>query len=116
LKGKWPTKGDISLNNVRMMYREGLDFTLKGVSFEIKGGEKVGCIGRTGAGKSSLIQVIFRMVDHHKEEVLSDSHIKIDGVDITSLGLHFLRSNLSIIPQTPVIFMGTIRYNIDPLG
>jgi len=98
-----------------MRYREGLDFTLKGVNMVIKGGEKIGCIGRRGAGKSSIIQVIFRMVEHHREEDGEESFIKIDGVDISTLGLHFLRSNLSIIPQTPVIFMGTIRYNIDPL-
>ena len=98
-----------------MRYREELDDTLKGVNFFVKQGEKVGCVGRTGAGKSSIIQVIFRMVELHREDG-RQSFIKIDGVDISTLGLHFLRSNLSIIPQTPVIFMGTIRYNIDPMS
>jgi ATP-binding cassette subfamily C (CFTR/MRP) protein 4 len=80
-----------------MRYREDLEDTLKGMNLYIKHGEKVGCVGRTGAGKSTIIQVIFRMVELHKLEG-EESFIKIDGVDISTLGLHFLRSNLSIIP------------------
>jgi ATP-binding cassette subfamily C (CFTR/MRP) protein 1 len=100
---------------VKFRYRKELEDTLKGIGtkenpFVIEGGKKVGCCGRTGAGKSSMIQAIFRMCE------LSGGKIEIDGVDCSKLGLNFLRRNLSIIPQTPVMFMGSIRYNIDPLS
>ena len=84
---------------------------LKNISFSIKGGERIGCVGRTGAGKSSLIQVLFRMVEIEKE-----SKIEIDGVDIEGIGLQLLRNNIAIIPQTAFSFVGTIRYNLDPIG
>lgn len=86
------------------------DFVLKDVSFTIKGGQKIGCVGRTGAGKSSLIQVLFRMAEAEKGRVL------IDGVDIKKVGLRLLRRSIAIIPQTAFTFIGTIRYNMDPLG
>jgi len=110
---KWPQAGAIEFNNVKMKYREGADYVLKGVTFKARPGEKIGCVGRTGAGKSSIIQALFRMVEIEKEN--SDSCIKIDGVDTQTVGLHLLRDNISIIPQIPVVFSGTIRRNLDPL-
>lgn len=81
---------------------------LKGITLDIKGGEKVGVVGRTGSGKSTLIQVLFRLVEP------SGGKIVIDGIDICTLGLHDLRSRFGIIPQEPVLFEGTVRSNIDP--
>lgn len=107
--GKWPNKGEIVFDNVYLRYKKSLDFALKGLSLRIPAGLKVACIGRTGAGKSSIIQALFRMV-----EIEGYSSIEIDGVDISEIGLNLLRSSLSIIPQTPVIFADTIRMNLDP--
>jgi len=107
----WPNKGEIQFNKVFMKYREDLGFALKGLSLQVPGGLKVACIGRTGAGKSSIIQAMFRMTEIEKG---IDSCIKIDGVDIQTIGLTLLRSRLSIIPQTPVVFTGTIKRNLDP--
>ena len=86
---------------------------LKGLSFSIAPGEKVGCVGRTGAGKSSITQALFRLINMEKQE---GSSLKIDGVDIRDIGLHTLRHSISIIPQLPFVFSGTIRRNLDPLN
>lgn len=83
---------------------------LKGISISINGGEKIGVVGRTGSGKTTLIQVFFRLVEPYS------GNIVIDGLDICKLGLHDLRSRFGIIPQEPVLFEGTVRSNIDPLG
>jgi ABC-type multidrug transport system fused ATPase/permease subunit len=91
-------------------YRPDLPEVLRGVSCTIRPGEKIGVCGRTGAGKSSLMVALFRLVE------LAGGRIDIDGLDISTLGLHALRSRLSIIPQDPVLFSGTVRYNLDPFG
>lgn len=106
----WPEEGNIVFNDVRMRYRPGLPLVLKGLSVEVKGGERVGIVGRTGAGKSSIMSCLFRLVE------LDGGHIDIDGVDISKLSLHDLRSRISIIPQDPTLFKGTIRTNLDPLN
>uniref|UniRef100_A0ACD5Y4A7 Uncharacterized protein n=1 Tax=Avena sativa TaxID=4498 RepID=A0ACD5Y4A7_AVESA len=105
----WPTKGDINIIDLKVRYRPNTPLVLKGITISILGGEKVGVVGRTGSGKSTLIQAFFRMVEP------SEGKIVIDGVDICTLGLHDLRSRFGIIPQEPVLFEGTIRSNIDPL-
>ncbi|KAL4470182.1 hypothetical protein ABPG74_011793 [Tetrahymena malaccensis] len=118
---KWPHSGELQLQNVHMKYRRDLEYTLKGVNFTINSGKKVGCVGRTGAGKSSMIECLFRMregenqrnLDH--ENKLIEQAIKFDGQEIHQLGLHTLRNQISIIPQTPFIFSGSIRKNLDPL-
>jgi len=80
-------------------------------------GEKIGCVGRTGAGKSSILQMLFRLVEvDTSTEALQNSSIKIDNIDTSDIGLHLLRRKISIIPQLPVVFSGTIRSNIDPFG
>lgn len=108
LPKNWPEVGSVQFNNFQVRYRDGLDLVLKGVSFEILGGEKVGIVGRTGAGKSSLTLSLFRIIES------AGGSIQIDGQDISNLGLHDLRSRLTIIPQDPVLFSGTLRLNLDP--
>jgi len=113
-EGNWPNKGEIVCKNVFLKYREDLNFALRGLSVNIPGGTKIACVGRTGAGKSSIIQALFRLVEAEQGE--DDSFITIDGVDISTLGLNLLRSKLAIIPQNPVVFAGTIKKNLDPYG
>nr|QST14986.1 ABCC1-2 protein [Diaphanosoma celebensis] len=106
----WPDQGKIHFENYQVRYREGLDLVLKGISCQIEGGEKVGIVGRTGAGKSSLTLGLFRIIE------AAGGAILIDGVNIADLGLHALRSRLTIIPQDPVLFSGTLRMNLDPFN
>ena len=154
----WPSHGEIEFKDVFMRYRPELDCVLKGLSFVVKEGQRVGVIGRTGAGKSSLFMTLLRIceietleerkqrkieeeeekekekdgVDNtqakdkiEKEKSVKqrrllipsdDSYIRIDGVDLRSVGLMELRSKVSVIPQDPVLFTGTLRFNLDPFG
>ena len=105
----WPPKGKIEFDNLTIAYKPGVP-VLHGLSATIKPREKVGIVGRTGAGKSTLITALFRTTEPAGGSVL------IDDVDIDSLGLYDLRRRLSIIPQVPQLFMGTVRYNLDPFG
>lgn len=95
---------------LQVKYAPQLPFVLKGLTVTFPGGVKTGIVGRTGSGKSTLIQSLFRIVDPAVGQIL------IDGVDIRTVGLHDLRSRLSIIPQEPTMFEGTVRSNLDPLG
>lgn len=95
---------------MQVRYRPNTPLVLKGITLSIHGGEKIGVVGRTGGGKSTLIQVFFRLVEP------SGGRIFIDDLDICMLGLHDLRSRFGIIPQEPVLFEGTVRSNIDPIG
>eukprot|EP00798_Chlamydomonas_sp_ICE-L_P021717 gene21717-28737_t len=104
----WPRRGVVQFENVWMKYSELAPFALKGVSFTLNHQDKVGVVGRTGSGKSTLLLALFRMFDLHK------GSISVDGVDIASLPLKQLRLGLSIIPQEPVVFSGTVRNNLDP--
>ena len=107
----WPFEGSIQYENVTAYYRPHVDVdpVLSGITFSIKGGEKIGVVGRTGAGKTSLIMTLFRIL-----EISSGGQICIDGVNISQLSLEQLRKVLGIIPQDPIVFEGTVRDNIDP--
>lgn len=95
---------------MQVRYAPQLPLVLKGLTCTLPGGKKTGIVGRTGGGKTTLIQALFRIVDPWIGQVL------IDGIDICTIGLHDLRTKLSIIPQDPVMFQGTLRSNMDPLG
>ena len=104
----WPSQGKISFKSVHARYDESLPDVVKGLSVEIPARSQVGIVGRTGAGKTTLFQMIYRFINVEK------GMIEIDGVDIASVDLDTLRSRLAIIPQDPTLFMGTLRSNLDP--
>jgi len=104
----WPVHGTISFENMHLRYGPHLSPVLKGINLTLQGGEKVGVVGRTGAGKSSLITALFRLTEMDGVGETAGK-IKIDGVDVTSLGLSKLRRAISIIPQDPVLMKATIR-------
>jgi len=106
----WPTSGEVVFRDVQLRYRPDLPLVLKGLSLTLRAREKVGVVGRTGAGKSSLIVSLLRLVE------LEAGTILIDGIDIRAIGLQPLRSGLAVIPQDPLLFSGTIRSNLDPFG
>ncbi|KAH9989454.1 ABC transporter [Russula vinacea] len=104
----WPSKGRLEIKDAVLKYRPELPLVLKGLSMTVHGGEKIGIVGRTGAGKSSIMVALFRIV-----ELVSGS-ISIDGVDISKIGLNDVRNAISIIPQDATLFSGTLRSNLDP--
>uniref|UniRef100_A0A9J2PKX2 Multidrug resistance-associated protein 1 n=1 Tax=Ascaris lumbricoides TaxID=6252 RepID=A0A9J2PKX2_ASCLU len=140
----WPKNGAIELHEYSTRYREGLDFVVRKLNASIQSAEKIGIVGRTGAGKSSLALALFRMIEAAEGEILIDNtniatiglhdlrrksslalalfrmieaaegEILIDNTNIATIGLHDLRSNLTIIPQDPVLFSGSLRFNLDP--
>ncbi|KAF9165613.1 Canalicular multispecific organic anion transporter 2 [Actinomortierella ambigua] len=146
LPDNWPDQGHIEFKDYSTRYRQGMDLVLKNVSFEVQPGEKVGIVGRTGAGKSSLTLALFRIIEaansawamatysHNSsatnvgatvgtEKSLEKIAIEedggsiwIDGVDISTVGLEYLRQHLAIIPQDPTLFVGTVRQNLDPFN
>uniref|UniRef100_A0A4W5R9V2 ABC-type glutathione-S-conjugate transporter n=1 Tax=Hucho hucho TaxID=62062 RepID=A0A4W5R9V2_9TELE len=104
----WPSQGKVEFLDYSVRYREGLDLVLKNLTLSVRGGEKIGIVGRTGAGKSSMTLCLFRLLE------AAGGEITIDGVKISEIGLHDLRSKLTIIPQEPVLFSGSLRMNLDP--
>lgn len=106
----WPEKGDLEFINYSVRYRPNTPLVLKNISISIKQGEKIGVVGRTGSGKSTLCLCLFRILEAHKGSIL------IDNLDISQVPLNHLRSKLTIIPQESAILDGTLRFNIDPLN
>lgn len=104
----WPSQGRLTFENVSMRYRDGTPLILKNLNLSIEAKERVGVVGRTGAGKSSLMLLLFRIVE------CCEGKIVLDGIDISKVKLRSARKVMSIIPQDPVLFTGTIRYNLDP--
>ncbi|KAE9596392.1 hypothetical protein Lal_00048632 [Lupinus albus] len=105
----WPSYGEVDIHDLQVRYAPHLPLVLRGLTCTFRGGLKTGIVGRTGSGKSTLIQTLFRLVEPTAGRVM------IDSINISSIGLHDLRSRLSIIPQDPTMFEGTVRNNLDPL-
>lgn len=103
----WPTRGEIEVDNLFVRYADHLPTVLKGVSFKVGSGERIGIVGRTGSGKSTLFQALYRFIEPY------EGSIKIDGIDIRHVPLKLLRRKMAIIPQDPTLFMGSIRSNLD---
>ncbi|KAJ1599986.1 hypothetical protein NDA14_006518 [Ustilago hordei] len=106
----WPSKGEVSMQSYSTRYRRELGLVLKKLNLEIKAGERIGVVGRTGAGKSSLTLALFRIIE------AAEGKIMIDGIDVSQIGLKDLRSAIAIIPQDPQLWEGTLRENLDPTG
>lgn len=106
----WPSHGKVELQDLKIRYRPNSPLVLRGITCTFEGGQKIGIVGRTGSGKTTLISAIFRLIEP------AGGRILIDGLDTTSIGLHDLRSHLGIIPQEPTLFRGTVRFNLDPLS
>lgn len=105
---EWPEQGEIEFSGVDLKYRDNLDIVLDDLSFKVQPKEKIGIVGRTGSGKSTICISISRIVEVCK------GMITIDGQDISKLNLNYLRSRITVIPQDPILFKGTLRYNLDP--
>lgn len=106
----WPHNGRIEIQDLKVRYQPSSPLVLHAISCTFEGGFKVGIVGRTGSGKTTLISTLFRLVEPTEGAIL------IDGLDISTIGIHDLRSHLAIIPQEPTLFLGSIRYNLDPLS
>ena len=106
----WPTEGIIEFENYSLKYRPETEVVLKNLNFSINSREKIGIVGRTGAGKSTICLALCRIIEAF------EGKISIDGVDISKFGLADLRECITIIPQEPTLFEGTLRFNLDPVG
>uniref|UniRef100_A0A803L721 ABC-type xenobiotic transporter n=1 Tax=Chenopodium quinoa TaxID=63459 RepID=A0A803L721_CHEQI len=106
----WPSEGRIELQDLKIKYQQSAPLVLKGITCTFKEGTRVGIVGRTGSGKTTLISALFRLVEPH------NGRICIGGINICAIGLKDLRTKLSVIPQEPTLFRGSIRSNMDPLG
>ncbi|KNA04997.1 hypothetical protein SOVF_194530 [Spinacia oleracea] len=105
----WPSVGKVEICNLHIRYRPDTPLVLKGITCTFQGGDKIGIVGRTGSGKTTLVGALFRLVEPVEGKII------VKGIDICSIGLRDLRSNLGIIPQDPTLFNGTVRFNMDPL-
>ncbi|KAK9663648.1 hypothetical protein RND81_O264700 [Saponaria officinalis] len=105
----WPTIGKVEICDLQIQYRKGAPLVLQGISCTFEGVDRIGIVGRTGSGKTTLIGALFRLVEPAQGKII------VDGIDISLIGLHDLRSRFGIIPQDPTLFNGTVRFNLDPL-
>ena len=104
----WPEQGRIEFNGVSLKYRPNTEIVLNKLSFNVSVGEKIGVVGRTGAGKSTICLSISRIVE------IFEGQISIDGIDIQKLPLEEVRKRITVIPQDPTMFTGTLKFNLDP--
>jgi ABC-type multidrug transport system fused ATPase/permease subunit len=106
----WPSQGKIEFRNISLKYKSTEEPVLRNISFTIPGKKKIGVVGRTGAGKSSLIAALFRLVEP------SNGELFIDDINVLEIPLHSLRNNIAIVPQDPTLFKGSVRFNLDPFN
>ncbi|XP_057951109.1 ABC transporter C family member 10-like [Malania oleifera] len=106
----WPVVGKVEIHDLQIRYRPNAPLVLRGITCTFEGGHKIGIVGRTGCGKTTLISALFRLIEP------AGGKITVDGLNISTIGLHDLRSRFGIIPQDPTLFNGTVRYNLDPLS
>ncbi|XP_010261467.1 PREDICTED: ABC transporter C family member 10-like isoform X2 [Nelumbo nucifera] len=106
----WPAVGKVEIHDLKIRYRPESPLVLRGINCTFEGGDKIGIVGRTGSGKTTLISALFRLVEPEGGKIV------IDDIDISTIGLHDLRSRFGVIPQDPTLFNGTVRYNLDPLS
>lgn len=115
-KEVWPKNGTLEIKNLSMRYRKGTELVLRNVSFTVESGQRIGVVGRTGAGKSSLMLALLRLVEPEAADDIGSGPITWDGMDTTRVPVKVLRRRIGIIPQTPTLFSGTIRSNLDPFS
>ena len=115
IKNPWPDHGVYNVKNISYKYRPELPLVIKKISFDIKENAKIGIVGRTGSGKSTMTLGLLRILELTENEDKTLGSIVLDQQNIADIGLHHLRHNIAIIPQDPVLFTGTIKSNIDPL-
>ncbi|KAM1185560.1 hypothetical protein ACFX2G_015159 [Malus domestica] len=107
---EWPTVGKVEILDLKVRYKPNAPLVLRGINCTIEGGDKIGIVGRTGNGKTTLISVVFHLVEPTEGKVI------VDDYDICTIGLHDLRSRSGVIPQDPTLFSGSVRFNLDPLS
>ena len=112
----WPKEGNIEINNLKVRYRTGLPLVLDNVSCKIENNQKIGIVGRTGSGKSTMLLALTRILEISAEDQESGSYIKMNGIQTHKVGLHELRKNITVIPQDPIMLQGTLQFNVDPMG
>ena len=112
----WPNRGHYQIDSISYKYRPELPLVIKSISFDVKENAKIGIVGRTGSGKSTMTLGLLRILQLAQNEDGTTGKIDLDGEDYSALGLHYLRHNIAIIPQDPTLFTGTIKSNIDPFN
>lgn len=113
---KWPVQADYDIKNISYKYRENLPHVINSISLQIAPREKIGVVGRTGAGKSTIALGLLRIIEISEGKDKTKGKILMNDVNISEIGLHQLRNKCAIIPQDPVLFTGSVRSNIDPFG
>jgi ATP-binding cassette, subfamily C (CFTR/MRP), member 1 len=106
----WPSKGEVEFRELTLRYRKDTEIVLDNISFKINSNEKIGVVGRTGAGKSTLANAVCRIIEADSGSII------IDGINISELSLQYLRNHITVIAQDPILFEGTLLFNLDPEG
>ena len=112
----WPNHGHYQIDSISYKYRPELPLVIKSISFDVKENAKIGIVGRTGSGKSTMTLGLLRILELAQNEDGTTGMIDLDGEDYSAVGLHYVRHNIAMIPQDPTLFGGTIKSNIDPFN